>query len=208
MVILTACGGGNKNTPATSKTTSPATTAGGGDSLTDILGQGENIGSIKYDMTITAPGVGEVTATIWQKGQKMKEKMTSQGMTIVMIYNMDENVGYMYYQEQNVAMEMDMGEGPLPASPLEESSNILKNNPNITGTETINGKVCMVVEYNIPGAGSVKAWIWKDKGFPIRMETVSSEGTTVIEFTNISFDNIPDSEFELPDDVMMIPNGE
>jgi len=205
-VVLPSCGGGDSTTV---KTTAPTkTTAPAGDSLSDILGKGADIDSIKYDMSITMTGVPAVKATVWQKKQKMREEITTEGITMVVIFDMDENVMYMYYPEQNMAMEMVVDEGTMPESPLEDSSEILENNPNITGTETIDGKDCVVVTYEVPGEGNMKMWIWKEKGFPIKMEMVTSQGTTTIEFSNIDLSDIPDSAFKLPDDVTIIPTGE
>jgi outer membrane lipoprotein-sorting protein len=67
----------------------------------------------------------------------------------------------------------------------------------------VDGKVCLVVEYSYGGA-KIKSWIWKEHGFPVRTETTTADGTTIIEFKNIDFGNIPDSMFEIPAGVQII----
>jgi outer membrane lipoprotein-sorting protein len=56
-----------------------------------------------------------------------------------------------------------------------------------------------VVEYTVPAEQTtVKMWIWKEYGFPIRAEMTTSAGTTIAEYRNLDFSDIPDSLFELP----------
>jgi len=204
-VILPSCGGGDNTTPKT--TTPPTTSAASGDSLTDILGLGEGIDTFKFDMVMTATGSETITITIWQKHQKMREDMTMEGQTVSILFNPDENVMYMYYPTLNYAMEMPLDESMIPEDPVDNTSDILDYDPNVVGTETIDGKVCAVVAYEMPGEGSVKMWIWKDKGFPLKMEMTANGQTTTIEYKNISFSDIPDSAFELPDGVTIVPAG-
>ncbi|MFA5309337.1 MAG: DUF4412 domain-containing protein [Dehalococcoidales bacterium] len=221
--ILSSCGGGGSPTSSTPpKTTSPAgTTApagttspasttspttsntGNDNTLADILGKGSDLISIKYDMTINANGEQSITATVYQKNRNMREDMSMSGMSVIMIFNTDDNVMYIYYPDQKMAIKQALNEDMVPAGNLQDTSDIMDYSPNVTGTETIDGHVCAVVYYEQPGAGSVKMWIWEEKGFPVKMETTTSSGTTTIEFTNISFSDIPDSTFELPDDVQI-----
>lgn len=128
-------------------------------------------------------------------------------MTVVIIFNPEEKVMYMYYPAQKMATKSALDSNMVPDSPLGEASNILDYSPNIVGTETIDGKDCAVVAYEMPGEGNVKMWIWKDKGFPLKMEMTANGSTTTIEYGNIDFSDIPDSVFELPDDVQIIDSG-
>ena len=105
---------------------------------------------------------------------------------------------YMYIPAQNMAMKMDISQAG--ASPTE---NIAQYNPVVIGTETLDGEVCLVVEYTAAGI-KTKSWIWKEKGFPIRMETAGPQGSSVIEFKNIEFVDIPDSMFQLPAGVQIV----
>jgi outer membrane lipoprotein-sorting protein len=163
-----------------------------------------NIASIKYDMTMTIPQSGEMKVTIWQKKTKMREEMTTQGIKTVILFDMDANTMYTYMPEQNMAMKTTLDSSMIPQGSTEDTGAIMDYNPTIVGTESIDGKACTVITFNNPGSGSVKEWIWNDKGFPLRMEIDSSEGKTIIEYSNIDFSDIPDSTFVLPAGVQVI----
>lgn len=96
---------------------------------------------------------------------------------------------------ENMAMKIDFSNAPKPVT--ESTEGVEKYKPIVVGTATIDGKVCIVYEYTAE-EGKIKSWVWKDKGFPIRMEVTTAEGKSIIEYKNIEFANIPDSMFELP----------
>ena len=178
-------------------TTQPPTTTAGGDSLSDILGYSANITSVKYDMIVTSPDMGEMATTFWIKGNKMRSETVAEGQTIIMILDMDAQKMYVYYPDQDMAVEMGYEPGE---SAIDEAQAIAGYSPTIIGTETIDGKVCLVVEYSVEGS-TVKMWLWEEYGFPIRIETTTSEGMIIAEYRNIEFGDIPDSMFELPEGV-------
>jgi outer membrane lipoprotein-sorting protein len=107
----------------------------------------------------------------------------------------------MYMPEENMAMKMAFN--PPAKSAVEEAQSVADYNPTVVGTETIDGKVCLVVEYTAEGAAT-KMWIWEEHAFPIRVEVTTAEGKTVVEYKNIEFGDIPDSDFELPSGVEII----
>jgi outer membrane lipoprotein-sorting protein len=108
---------------------------------------------------------------------------------------------YMYMPEENMAMEMTFS--PPAKSAVEEAQSVADYNPTVVGTETIDGKVCLVVEYTADGTAT-KMWIWKEHAFPIRVEVTTTEGKTIVEYKNIAFVDIPDSEFVLPEGVEIV----
>jgi outer membrane lipoprotein-sorting protein len=182
-------------TTTTPTTTTPTTTTPEpSETLGEILGHAAGISSMKYDMIVTSPGGETMTTKIWVKNNKMRSEMTAEGQTVVTLLDMDARTMYVYYPDQNMAIEMTYE----PAeSAVDEAQSIPDYNPTITGTETLDGKVCLVVVYTAEGE-TVKMWIWKEHGFPVRAEMTTNEGTTVIEYKNIAFTDIPDSMFELP----------
>ncbi len=196
-------------TATATKTPTPTPTSGGGagGSLSSILGLGANIVSVKYDMSITVPGTGTIVSTIWEKQHKMKEEMTMQGVHTIILFDMDAGIMYTYMPDQNMATKMMLNTGAVPEGASEDPNSILQYNPQIVGTESIDGKSCTVITWDIPETGTMKEWVWTDKGFPLKIETTTSEGTTTIEFTNIDFSNIPDSAFELPSGVIITTVG-
>ncbi|MFH1483877.1 MAG: DUF4412 domain-containing protein [Chloroflexota bacterium] len=166
--------------------------------MSQIFAQAAGIVSVKYDMTITAPGTPTTTAKVWLEKNKMRTEFTAEGQTVVQLVDMDVRTMYMYIPAENMAMKMDFSQAPeAPTQNIEEYK------PVVIGTETLDGKVCLVVEYTDEGT-KTKSWMWKEKGFPIRVEMATPEGTTVMEFKNIEFADIPDSMFELPAGVQIV----
>jgi outer membrane lipoprotein-sorting protein len=93
---------------------------------------------------------------------------------------------------------------PIIADVLHEGlQGLSQYHPQTTGTETIDGKLCLVVEYTVQGL-STKAWIWQEYGFPLKVVTETAQGTTMVEYKNIDFSGIPDSEFQLPPGVQIM----
>jgi len=152
-------------------------------------------------MVITSPGMPTMTQKMWVKQNKMRTEMTQQGQTQVILVDIDAQTMYVYMPEQNIAMKVNFAQAPKSAT--EEAGAILNYNPTVVGTETIDGKVCLVVEYTVEGTAT-KAWIWQEYGFPIRVEVTTTAGKTTVEYENIEFVDIPDSMFELPAGVQII----
>lgn len=191
-ISFIACGGGGEG-----RGEAPPS----GETLSEILGRGAGIASVKYDMVVTAPEAPTMTMKMWEEGNKIRAEMDQQGQTIVMLIDYDEGVAYMYMPAENFAYEIPLGQAPESA--VEQAQAIAGYDYTVIGTDTIDGKVCTVVEYSYGGT-SAKAWIWKEHGFLIRIESTAPGGTTITEFKNIDFADIDDSMFELPAGVQIV----
>ena len=191
------------STPPSSSPTeeSSASQPSAGESLDDVLSLSAGIGSVKYDMIISSPGMDTVTTKVWLKDNKMKMETSAGGEDIINIIDHDAQQMYMYMPSQNMAFLVTYDASQ--ASPIDETQSISQYNPTSTGVETIDGKVCLIVEYNVNGA-STKAWIWQEHGFPIKVVATTTQGTTTIEYKNIEFIDISDSEFQLPAGVQIM----
>ena len=155
---------------------------------------------MKYDLVLTAPGQPAVTMNVQLKKNKMRTDMNAQGQETVQLIDMDAKTMYSYTPDLNVAVKMIYSRDPDVAT---DTSKVADNKPEVIGTETVDGKVCLVVQYTAQNV-TTKAWIWKDKGIPIRAESTSSQGTTVTEYKNIQFVDIADSVFQLPAGVTIV----
>ncbi len=172
--------------------------------MSTVLGQAAGIASVKYDMIVTAPGTPTMTQKVWMKKNKIRIEMTVEGAPTVQLVDWDARTAYTYFPAENMAMKW--GDFSSAGAPPTESFDLEGYNPVVIGTETLDGKVCLVVEYTVQGI-KTKSWIWKEKGFPIRMETAGPQGTSVMEFKNIEFVDIPDSMFQLPAGVQIVMPG-
>ncbi len=169
----------------------------GAETLSEILGKAADIECIIYEIVWTDPDMEPTNIKTWSKGNKERTELTVDGITQIQLTDMDAKTMYMYFPEENFAMKMTFPDQDLPAGDTEDISDF---DTEIIGTETIDGKECLVVIFieNIPNGILIKTWIWKEYGLIIRQEVTSSGYTSIIEWKNIEFVCAPDSMFELP----------
>ena len=182
-------------TPAATPTPTPTATLPPDGELADILGLTSAIQSVQYDMVMTAPGMPDITSTVWQETNKMKTETTVQGMTIVTYIDYDAQRLGAYVPAMGMVVATDFAQAP--ANPTEESGTILDYQPTIIGSEILNGEDCLVFEWTAEGV-QAKWWVSKADGFPRRVEMAMPEGVMIMEYSNIEFGDIPDSVFEFP----------
>jgi hypothetical protein len=172
-----------------------------GCSLADIYGR--YIGDVKYDQVVTVPEQTQQTMYVYIKDawlsdkMKFRYEMTAGGTITIILIDMATGISYTYLPDQNIAYQMEMSEN----DPTENSEEII---PVKLGTETIDGKLCDVYQWTYQDV-TAKEWIWREKSFPIRMESTTSSGTTIIEYKNIVFGTLWNSLFQLPAGVQIIP---
>jgi outer membrane lipoprotein-sorting protein len=153
---------------------------------------------------MTVPGQAAITMTIYQKKNKMREEMTVGGIAAAVIIDGDAQTMYTYMPSLNMATKMTYDSSAIIPGAWETDDTAMDYNPNIVGKESIDGKSCTVIAWEIPGSGSAKEWIWTEKGFPLKMEMTTSAGKTTMEYRNVDFSDIPDSTFELPADAQIV----
>jgi outer membrane lipoprotein-sorting protein len=193
-----------KTSPAAKPTTTTSSSSSGA-TINDILGKLAGVASVKYDM-VTTVGTTVVNGTMWVKKNKVRFETSQGGQSTVMLINGDTQTAYMYTPSQNSAMKIDLGQAPKSAS--DYANSITKNNPTTVGTETLDGKLCLVIQW-VDAGTTTKAWMWEEKGLPVRVQTTSSQGTSTTDFKNFDFSAIADSQFDLPAGVQIIslPTG-
>jgi len=150
------------------------------------------------------------TMKMWRKGGKMRMEGDFEGKSMIYLVDAEKQLAYMYLPAENTAMKIGLSEAQEAGgeSPSEQSESIEKYNPVAVGTEVLDGKTCLVVEYSTE-TEKVKMWVLTKYGLPIRTETTTEKGTSVVELKNIDFSTISDSAFELPAGVqiMEVPFG-
>jgi len=172
--------------------------------IDEILSRGKNLLTVKYEMVTKQNNHSLITQKVWLKKDKMRTELNTSGQTIILLANLSQRTIYQYLPSQNMAMKIQSDKAPESLeSPLESIQDLKNNQATVVGTEKVDGKDCLVVEYNTGGT-KIKSWIWEEKGFPVKMETSTPSGKMVTEFKNIEFVDIPDSMFELPAGVKII----
>jgi len=174
-------------------------------SLTEIFGKAKDISSLKYDMVTTVPGETAETVKMWRKVNKMRMEGSFEGQNIIYLMDVDNQLAYMYFPAENTAMKINLSDvqESVGQSPTEQSDFVMKYNPETLGTETLDGKNCLVIKYTTE-TEEVKMWTWTKYGLPIKTESTTDDGTLIVELKNIDLSTIPDSMFELPTSVQIM----
>ena len=173
------------------------------ESLADLISKSKEITSIKYDLIMSVPNQPTITQKVWVKGMKQRIEFEAEGEIIVYLIDYDKKISYNYMPQTNTALKVEMGDiSKAVEESLLDMTESIDINSKIIGSEVIGGKECTVIEHGAVGMGSVKMWVWKARGLPVKMETRSPDGVLIIiEYKNIDFSPIPDDVFELPENV-------
>lgn len=180
------------------------------ETLQQILEKAQTIESVYYEistsMTTNNTLIQNSTIKIWQKTPYLKEEVSyinnNISQTISYIKRPEGLYRYDTTQQKYILVPLLA----LPEPSTQEVSNDLLNNQTLTtlGNETIDEKETIVIQYtsNQTGNYSMKMWIWKEKGIPVKaLKTMTKkEGTTTIieyRYKNHSFLDIPASTFEV-----------
>lgn len=195
------CGGGGTATPGGEQ---PQGAQGGGD-LAGILGLGRGITNYSYDQTIVT-GNETFTATVYRKGQKMRQDATVSGQSTVMYLDMATGEIYTYMPSTKQAFKLSSGE-TQNSEPIDEVAGKIDPGTKIIGTETVNGENCVVVQTTVDST-TEKFWISKKYGLPMKMVSESPEGTTTTEIKNLKVGSVTDADVTLPSDakIMELPS--
>ncbi|MBM3132305.1 MAG: hypothetical protein FJZ95_04645, partial [Chloroflexi bacterium] len=159
---------------------------------------------IQGEFVTSGPGMPEVEQKLWMKEKKMRMEATVEGQESISIADLEEGVIYTYMSQMGKWFRVEISAEEVAEMNMEA---ILDCDPQIVGSQSIDGKSCTIVEYHCAGVES-KAWIWKDKGWPLRVETQSPKGTVVTVYKNLKFICADDSLFELPKGAEIMDMGE
>ncbi len=178
-------------TPTTPAEPTPPEPSG---DIAKILDKATDIHCANYKQVMSGIGAPTATTTVWMKDDKIKTESDIQGMTSSTLIDMGE--GKAYTVVMGMATEIDIPSGNN--SPVDQAESVMQYSPSVVGSETIDGKECIIAEYTVEGH-STKMWIWEDNGFPLKIESKTAQGTLTIEHKDISFDCADDSVFEIPE---------
>ncbi len=160
----------------------------------------EDVKSLKYEVALSLFG-GEF-ANFWEKGELMRMEVGSGFQKTINLINKEKDEAYLVMPLEGIAVEMEienMGR-VFEGSIKEQAIPLFEHDLDIIGTESVNEKECIVVKYSDDG-GEVKIWVWEEYGLPLRVEAETEQRTVTMEAKNVEFVDIPDSMFELPDNV-------
>lgn len=203
----------SESTPAAKATSSPmpaatpvpkptATPTAGVASVSELVAKAKATTEYSFDIKVNAAGQ-TMTGKSYVKGMKMRQEMSVAGQNTVLLLNLAEKVAYMLMPDQNIAVKTDFNEASSQTDLPNERISDLPSGAKLIGTDTIDGKLAAVFE--VPGSqGTGKYWVWIERGLPLKLEVVTAEGKTVMEYSNYKFGGLADSLFELPAGVQVM----
>jgi hypothetical protein len=192
----------NKNlaTSTSAAKTSTTTSSATGGTIADILAKASSIASMQFDMVQTnslvgvSGGNGTVTTHVWVSRNKVKMDTNQGGQETIQLYDYNAHVMYSYIPAQNAATKTTID----PTTVYGDPNAILQYNPTTAGTDTINGNLCQIIQYDNSGT-TIKIWLWEAKGLVLKEEATNpAAGSYTIVNQNYDFSSIPDSTFVLP----------
>ncbi len=162
-----------------------------------------------YAMTVTTSAGETMTQLIkLENGKPVKMKMDDPGGEGSVIVDMKEQVMYMYSPGEKQAMKRDMGgedEQEMMAGAIPGPDSVASD-VKLDATESLDGEECWLVETTMSDEGEERAKIWVSKalGLPVQMEA----GGDTVKMTYSRFNEIADSEFELPEGTKLVDMAE
>lgn len=149
---------------------------------------------------------GIIVSQVWIKGENLKRITPAQNTA--MIINNNKIVSYDTSTKQGYLMQ-DGEDGEDFADDEDDSeaanyyNDIDQETIDAMTEEVYDGQDCMVTEMTMEGSG-LKLWINKKTGFFVKFEMLT-EGSLIssVEYKNVKFGKIKDSEFDIPADVVI-----
>ena len=78
----------------------------------------------------------------------------------------------------------------------------------MTGSEQLDGKDCAIFEYAAKDGTRMKGWVWKENGLLLKTVSQVSGEQGVTEIKSVSFNDIPDSQFNTPANVRLVSEAD
>ncbi|HLD49790.1 MAG TPA: hypothetical protein VJC08_01180 [bacterium] len=162
--------------------------------------------SVSFDQEVSVKGNLIASVKVQTKDDRMRAESEFHGMKLVLIHNDKGTFTYNVLQKQATQLPKAVEKTNLTAQLPRYLEFLEKNHAVKTGTEKIDGRECDIYKYTEPIIKrDARAWIWREKKFPLKIEVDSPGGNTVIELKNIQFDpKVTDADFELPKDVKVV----
>ena len=163
--------------------------------------------SASYDQQ-TTQGRNVSNGKVSLKDELFRMETTAQGQTAVILHNREGTFTVMPSEGMAMKTALHPGQGPVRGA-SNYAQYLRERQAERIGAETVDGYACDIYRFTDPEAGgTVTAWVWKEKMFPIRFEIEGTDGKMLVELSNIQLGaNIPDADFQLPAGVQVMDMG-
>jgi len=142
------------------------------------------------DLKIQPKGESPITGKIFVKGNKIRQEVTEEGETQVVIVRPDKKVTWMLTPQEKMYMEMPFQNEDAS---FEEWTAEKETQAKAVGEETVSGVKATKFEM-VEEGDKIYYWVSKKYPFPIKVE----DPDMVMVYENIKEGGVQDSTFELP----------
>ncbi|MBI4342193.1 MAG: hypothetical protein HY599_02360 [Candidatus Omnitrophica bacterium] len=164
--------------------------------------------SASYDQKVTQ-GRQMMAGKVTIHDELFRMEATVDGQATVTIRNASGT--YTYLPAEGMAMKMaGLNPSQQPVQHAENYQQYLHaQHAERIGAETIDGHPCEIYRFTDPTIqGTITAWVWMEKSFPLKTEIDGPDGKTVVELTNLQLGvAVPETAFQLPADVQVMDMG-
>ena len=164
--------------------------------------------SVSYDQKVTQ-GTQVVNSKVIMKDEMFRVEAMVEGQETVTLRTPKGT--YTYLPKEGMAMKVpELSPSQRPVEHADDYQQYLKERQaQRIGAETVDGHPCDIYRFTEPSAGgTVTAWVWTEKQFPVKMEIDAPGGKVLVELTNIQLViPIADNVFELPAGVQIMDIG-
>ena len=159
-----------------------------------------------YDQKVSVDGNAIATIKVSTKGELMKAESNFGGMITVMIRNASGTYSYLPVQKMATKIPASMDRPNLTRDLPHFMEFLQKNKGEKIGSEKVGTYETDVYKFVEPiSKKDAKAWVWKEKSFPVKIEVKAPEGLTLVELSNINIGaKVDEASFQLPADTKII----
>ncbi|MCU0573004.1 MAG: DUF4412 domain-containing protein [Syntrophobacteraceae bacterium] len=142
------------------------------------------------DFSVKTTGEDEVKGKIFVKGNKIRQEVTEEGDTQILIIRPDKNVTWMITPDEKMYMEIPYESESQSVEPWSAEK---EKGAKYLGEETVNGHPAKKYE-TVEEGEKVSYWISKKLNFPVKIQ----DSESVMEYRNIKEGSVADSQFDVP----------
>lgn len=155
-----------------------------------LLGGTSPAAEFSADLKIQPKGENPITGKIFVKGNKIRQEVTEEGETQIVIVRPDKKVTWMLTPQEKMYMEMPFQNEDAS---FEEWTADREKQAKSLGEETVSGVKATKFEM-VEEGDKIYYWVSKKYPFPIKVE----DPDMVMFYENIKEGAVQDSVFELP----------
>lgn len=190
LIALTGCGNNDKSTSVKVNADAKPANSSASD-LNKLMAEIKGLPGYSCEMAMVGEENQNVQSKLWGSGSKLRMEMEVDGVKNVMLINAKGEI-WNYIPAENMAIKMPAP----PEATLPTDWAASEEEPQIVGQEKVDGYECLILTY--PQDKDTRCWIIKDRGLPVKIESLTEGKKTLIEYKNYNINPQPENLFEVP----------